>query len=272
MKVGVVVPSFNQGKYIERTLKSIIENKKHILIDLVVIDGGSSDDTVSIIKKYEHEILYWQSQKDQGQSDAINKGMEYTIDCDYVMWLNSDDEYESEYSVVNIVQYAESKNAAVCYGKSYLIDEKGKKIAQYPTERFDKDRLRYHCYISQPSVLIKRDVWYEVSGVNPNLQMCMDYELWIKLSMKYNFEYIESPIGNTRIYGETKTSLNQKRHLDEAICIIDKYYGSVPLHWLVSKKMKEGKMKNSFLIRAICNVYVGINKNKFINDAKSKVY
>ena len=231
-RIGIVMPSFNQGKYIERAIKSVISNKENADIYFVIIDGGSTDETVDIIKKYENKIDYWQSQPDQGQAFAINYGMRLLKDCKYVMWLNSDDVYETADSVRKIAEFAEEKKADFCYGKSYLIDENDLRIGSYETRDYYNGMLAKMCYISQPSVLISKMAWDRMGGLNESLHMCLDYEMWIRISMTYSVFYFDEYVGNTRIYGDTKSTKSQLRHLNEGIAILNHYYGKVPGEWI----------------------------------------
>lgn len=223
-KVGVIVPSYNQGKYLEKALVSIINNMEYSDITLIVMDGGSTDNSIDIIRKYEEYITYWQSEKDNGQAAAINEGVKYLNDCDYIMWLNSDDEYDNDKAISKIADFAQENQYQVCYGQSFFIDYDSNKIGYYPTESFDSIRLRKGCFLSQPSVLVDKKVWDEYGGLNENLRMCLDYEFWLRLSKRYTFGYIEEFIGNTRIYDETKTATMQVVHIDEAICVLHKLF------------------------------------------------
>lgn len=234
VKVGIVIPSYNQGIYLERAIKSVIENKQHADIEIAVIDGGSQDNSVEIIKKYESQITYWCSKKDAGQADAINKGIRKLSACDYYLWLNSDDVYESPDAVHKIVTYAVQNRYEVCYGLSHFIDENDNVIGEYEVEAFNKKVLGNRCYLSQPSVMFSKKAYQEIGPLNTKLQMCLDYEYWIRLAQKYEFGFVKEYIGATRMYGETKTSTMQKVHLQEGITILQKYYGRVPMHWVVT--------------------------------------
>lgn len=268
-RVGIVVPSYNQGEFLEQALLSIIENKKHADIQLVVMDGGSTDNSLKIIKKYQSEIDYWQSEQDNGQAAAINAGVKQLRNCQYVMWLNSDDIYADEYAVKRIVEYADKCGCALCYGKSRLVDMDGNIIEDYPTQEFDLDRLSQSCYISQPSVIVRKSVWDEENGLNENLQMCLDYEMWIRIAMKHSLMFFPEYVGNTRIYGETKTSTQQGQHLAEAITIMDRLYGRVPLHWIYAQLLYKHP---SDLVRKIPVIalkpYMYMVRAKYIREAK----
>lgn len=234
-KIGIIIPSYNQGKYIEAAICSALANKKHVDMAVAVIDGGSRDETKSIILKYKDSLDFWCSEPDGGQANAINKGIQALADCDYYMWLNSDDVFEDEYSVAKIVAYADENNLEVCYGLSHFIDEQGNITGEYPVEEFGYDKLGQRCFLSQPSVMFSREAYRAIGPINEELKMCLDYEYWIRLAQKYEFGFIREYIGSTRMYGETKTSRMQQQHLKEAIRTLMKYYGDVPMHWIVTK-------------------------------------
>lgn len=239
VKVGIIIPSYNQGKYIEKAILSVLENRKHVTIDIAVMDGGSQDETMSIIRKYEPYLKVWCSEPDKGQAHAINKGIAALAGCQYFMWLNSDDVFEDEYAVKKILDYAMNNHLEVCYGLSHFIDEEGKVIGEYPVEEFDYAKLGHHCYLSQPSVMFSRAAYEKVGLLNEKMQMCLDYEYWIRLAQEYEFGCLKEYIGSTRIYGETKTATMQQQHLKEAFEILQKYYGKVPMHWIVTKVLAD---------------------------------
>lgn len=238
-KIGIIIPSFNQGKFIEAAICSVLANKKHVNIAIAVIDGGSQDETKSIIGKYKDLLDFWCSEPDGGQANAINKGIQALPDCEYYMWLNSDDVFENEYSVAKIVAYADKNNFEVCYGLSHFIDEQGNITGEYPVEEFDYDKLGQRCFLSQPSVMFSRTAYETIGPINEELKMCLDYEYWIRLAQKYEFGFVKEYIGSTRMYGETKTSMMQQQHLREAIHILMKYYKDVPMHWIVTEVLAE---------------------------------
>ncbi len=251
LKLGIVIPSFNQDKYLEKAIQSAVESKKHVNADIVVMDGGSTDESVEIIKKYQNELLYWQSEPDHGQGDAINRGMQHLLNCDYLIWLNSDDEYDSPGALKKMITYASEQGLDLCYGKSYFIDEEGKRIGEYPTKPYSYQDLGFNCYFSQPSVMFSSKLWKACGGINTNLHMCLDYELWIRMAQIGKVGYFEDYVGNTRMYDDTKTATNVKRHLEEAICILYHYYGKVPNHWIRSYWREKGASKSKMILGII---------------------
>ena len=239
-KTGIVVPSFNQGKYIEKAIRSILENAEHCPIKLIIMDGGSTDETLDIVRRYSDKIHYWQSKPDGGQAAAINAGIELLSDCEIVTWLNSDDEYENDWSVYTIVCAMQESGAQVAYGRSYLMDKDSNVTGEYPVcAETAYERLSVDYCLSQPSVFIRKAAWDKAGGLNAKLQMCLDYDMWIRLSREYPFTYVDAVIGNTRIYDQTKTSQCQDRHLLEGIYILNQHYGLVPRPWVSEKYVRD---------------------------------
>ena len=238
-KIGIVIPSYNQGQFIEATICSVLANKKHADIAIAVMDGGSQDESMSIIEKYKEHFDVWCSEPDGGQANAINKGIQALPKCKYYMWLNSDDVFEDEYAVSRIVEYAEKHDFQVCYGLSHFIDEQGNNIGEYPVEEFSREKLGQRCFLSQPSVMFSKKAYEAVGPINEKLKMCLDYEYWIRLAQKYDFGFVKEYIGSTRMYGETKTATMQQLHLKEGINILMKYYGKVPMQWVVAKVLAD---------------------------------
>lgn len=234
-KTGIIIPSYNQGRYLENAIVSVLANAQNENIAIALMDGGSTDNSLEIIQKYQTSFAAWCSEPDQGQADAINKGIEALSDCRYYMWLNSDDVFEDETAVKRIVEFAKNGKYEVCYGMSHFIDESGKAIGEYPVEEFSYKKLGKRCFLSQPSVLFSREAYEAVGGINQELGMCLDYEYWIRLAQRYDFGFIQEYIGCTRLYGDTKTATMQQQHLREAVAVLKHYYGKVPMHWIVTK-------------------------------------
>lgn len=266
-KVGIIIPSYNQGQFLERTILSVLDNKKNVDMDIALVDGGSTDETIDIIQKYEANFKACFSESDRGQADAINKGIQALPDCKYYMWLNSDDIYESATAVSELVNFAENNDYEVCYGLSHFIDAHDKVIGTYPVEPFSYENLGNRCYISQPSLLFSRKAYEKVGPLNISLKMCLDYEYWMRLAKEFEFGFCEKYIGATRMYGETKTSTMQKRHLQEAITILHKYYGEVPIHWILEKVLVDHpKGVVQYIPQRITKALLQPMKNKVIRE------
>ncbi len=215
--ITAITPSYNQGQFIENTILSILSQAGDFYIDYIIIDGGSTDGTIDIIKKYElllnnglwpikcMGISYrWVSEKDKGQADAINKGFRMSRG-DIIAWLNSDDTYAPGALDLISNHFNDNSDSTIVYGKGYYIDSEGNTIGQYPTSPFSNDELPIFNFICQPSVFFRRKAFERIGGVDVSLQYVMDYDLWIRMSKNMTFEYLPEFLSNYRIHNDAKT-------------------------------------------------------------------
>ena len=175
--VSIITPSYNQGEFIEETIDSVL-NQTYPNIEYIIVDGGSTDNTLEILKKYENRIQ-WISEKDKGQANAINKGILRTKG-ELIGWINSDDVYERDGIEKLVACWKKHPEADLIYGEGIYIDREGRKVGRYLTEVFTKEKLGKQCIICQPSTLFSRAVIERVGMLNEQYQMGMDYELTIK--------------------------------------------------------------------------------------------
>lgn len=227
--VTVVTPSYNQGRFIEQTIESVL-SQDYSPIEYMVFDGGSTDETLKILKKY-GDRFYWVSEKDQGQSDAINKGWRRARG-EILAWLNSDDVYLPG-AVSKAVAFLESHpETGAVYGEGYHTEEDGRIIERYLTEPYNWERLKETCFICQPTVFIRRAVLKEVGFLDQNLQYCMDYDLWFRIAMKYSLGYLPKYLACTRFYRETKTLGQRFQVHREILKVVYRHHQSVPATWV----------------------------------------
>jgi glycosyltransferase involved in cell wall biosynthesis len=209
-KISIVTPSYNQGKFIEQTILSVI-NQNYPNLEYIIIDGGSTDDTIDVIKKYESRITYWVSEPDSGQSHAINKGLEKCTG-EIFNWLNSDDWYNpgALFEVANA--FINNKSAQFVSGYENLIELNG--MANLHTGTFLKPSIEETielCEVAQPSTFFKLDAIRKVNGVSEDLHYIMDGEMWIKLLMLYgqgHFIKLGKVLVNFRLHSNSKTVSN----------------------------------------------------------------
>jgi glycosyltransferase involved in cell wall biosynthesis len=203
-KISIITPSYNQGDYIERTIKSVLEqgypNFEHI-----IIDGGSTDRTLSILKSYSH--LIWISEKDNGQADAVNKGFNLATGK-IVGWINYDDVYlrDAFYTVISFFQ--KNPEVEVVYGDGYYIDDEDHSIRFYKSRPFDLNLLisMASTYILNQSLFFRKSVLTKVGEIDTNYDMVMDYEFTIRLGLNCKVAYIPIPLGCWRKNENIKSS------------------------------------------------------------------
>ena len=219
-RVSIVTPSFNQAQFIEKTILSVI-NQDYPDIEYIIIDGGSTDGSQEIIKKYEDKIAYWVSEKDNGQSDAINKGFRRCTG-EYVAWINSDDLYV-EGAVSRIVKFFTGHlDADMVHGNIDFIDVHGKLMENVPTGDFTLPELLLTNRISQPSVFFKRKIFDDIGYLDEAFHYVMDYDFWIRVAVKHNVRHVGSTIAQFRLHGESKTISSNDLFLIEILIILDR--------------------------------------------------
>lgn len=202
-RITVIMPSYNQGGFIEESIRSVIL-QKYPNLEFMIFDGGSSDNTLDIIAKYEDHISYWESKKDKGQSHAINKGYEKATG-EYVAWLNSDDLYYPG-ALLEIGRAIRSNpEAGMIYGAGSKIDINSKEILEIPFRSYNKKLLSTRFYILQQSSFIKKSVLDRENMVIEKLHYTMDWELSIRMSRLAQVVAINAKIGMFRVYDECKT-------------------------------------------------------------------
>ncbi|MEW5857919.1 MAG: glycosyltransferase family 2 protein [Cyanobacteriota bacterium] len=202
LRFSVITPSFCQGRFIKHTVQSVLAQKMPDM-EYVICDGGSQDETIEILKLYNHKIR-WISEPDRGQADAVNKGISMTTG-DVIAWINSDDIYYSgAFEAVKAV-FEAYPEVQVVYGDADWIDEEGKIIAPFPTEPWNYDRLKSICYICQPAVFFRRSLVEKFGNLDASLEYCMDYELWLRYGKNIDFHYLPQKLAGSRMYKTNKT-------------------------------------------------------------------
>lgn len=204
-KISIITPSFNQGEFIEDTICSII-NQNYPNLEYIICDGGSTDNTVDIIKKYEDKITFWCSEKDKGQTDAINKGMKKATG-DIVGWLNSDDVLlpGSLFQIANF--FAIHRTCEFMNGTLMEMDRKGD-VLKFTHIIMSKYFMKHGCFnICQQGMFWKRELFDKVGFLNKNFHAEMDVEWLIRnYESGTNIKLYNKPLGAIRVHEETKTA------------------------------------------------------------------
>jgi glycosyltransferase involved in cell wall biosynthesis len=236
--ITIAVPSYNQGRFLDDALKSIFDQE--VPVEVFIADGGSTDGTLEVIRRWEHRLLGWRSGRDGGQAAAINEGVAKGT-APYVAWLNSDDIYLPN-GLPALLQALQADPAApAAYGQVWNTDADLNRLKRIRTERFSRSRLAARCIISQPGTLMRRAAWEAVGGVDAKLSMSMDYDLWWKLSERFGpFAYVPQDVAVNRDHEGTKTNTRRRQHYRESMALVKHYYGRIPMRWFVAWPISVG--------------------------------
>ena len=231
--VTVAVPSFNQGRFLDDALSSIFQQE--MPVEVFVLDGGSADESVDVIRKWEPHLAGWRSRADEGQAAAINEGIALGT-APYVCWLNSDDWFLPGGMATLVSALQMVPEAAAVYGRAWNVVQKSSRRKPVWVEPFDEKRLAQRCIVSQPASLIRRSAWESVGGVDPALHMAMDYDLWWRLYKQAGaLHFVNDMVAVNREHEATKTKNQRRLHYQESMTIVRKYHGSVPLKWWLAQ-------------------------------------
>ena len=208
--VTIVTPSYNQADYLEETIKSVL-NQDYPNIEFVIVDGGSTDNSIAIIEKYADKLSWWVSEADQGQTDAINKGFAHA-NGEILAWINSDDTYSSR-AVSEAVKFLQSRpDVGMVYGDANLIDEGGNIIGRFPARQTDYKRLRRgFVHIPQQAAFFRANLWRKVGPLDTTFYFAMDYDLWVRIAKQTLLVYYPKLWANFRLHQSGKTVLSDDR-------------------------------------------------------------
>ena len=180
-------------------------NQDYPEIEYIVVDGGSTDGSIDVIRHYSENLAWWVSEPDQGQTDAINKGFSVATGEIYA-WLNSDDTYEPG-ALSNAVKYLQhNPDIGMVYGDANFIDSDDRVIVQFNAQQTNLKRLqRGGVYIPQQSAFWRAELWQQVGPLDPSFYFAMDYDLWIRLARVSEIRYTPQLWANFRLHGDAKT-------------------------------------------------------------------
>jgi glycosyltransferase involved in cell wall biosynthesis len=205
-KISIVTPSYNQGQFLEETIRSVLL-QNYPNLEYVIMDGGSADNSVEIIKKYEKHLSYWISEKDKGQTDAIQRAFEKATG-EIIGWINSDDYFMPNALSTVAKEFSKQPDIELLIGGYLVIRASGKKICKYYS--FPQSFESLLCagqLFGQMASFWKRDVFFSVGGLDCTLRFCFDYDLFLRLILKKNPHGINKILAAYRLHQSSKSSL-----------------------------------------------------------------
>lgn len=234
LSISIVTPSYNQASFIEETLHSV-KDQDYPSLEHIVVDGASTDRTVSILQEYERqpgwEYLRWISESDRGQSDAVNKGFRMATGA-IVGWLNSDDLYAPDTFARVSKAFEENPLVDFIYGDYLIIDQQGKTLITKKEIAFDWEIMLCGLnYIAQPNVFFRSRVFKDLGYLNDSLHYAMDYEFWLRAASRgFLFQHVPSAFAACRWHLGAKTVSRNPHIEEELLSVRDQYWNKRRFH------------------------------------------
>ena len=234
LKITVVTPSYNQGRFLEQTLRSV-HDQGHPHLEHIVIDGGSSDESVEILERWSERIDFWVTEPDAGQTDALVKGFGRATG-DILCWLNSDDMFEP-WTLHEVTRFFETHpQAQVVYGDATWVDAEGRHLRTKREHPFSRFVFMYdHDFIPQPSTFWRRRLYERVGGLDPSFDLAMDADLFIRFADATRIHHVRRTWSRMRLYPDQKNQqLRHQSNLEDGL-IRARYVKPQP-QWVVRTK------------------------------------
>ncbi len=233
----VITVTYNSGDFLGTSLDSVASQQVDGL-EHVVIDGGSTDGTVAILERAKERYpgrFDFVSEPDRGQAHAVNKGFE-RAGGDVVGWLNSDDVYEPGCFEAVAATFRDHPDSDVLYGRAHYVDEDDQLLGVYPTRtEFHWQTLAHECFICQPTVFLRRRVLDRGFRLDEGLQMCMDYDFWIRLGKELEVRFLDQVVASSRMYRDNKTISRRSEVYREIFRTVKRHYGRLPFSWALGR-------------------------------------
>jgi glycosyltransferase involved in cell wall biosynthesis len=227
--VSIVTPCLNSGRFLERTLESVL-SQDYPAIEYLVMDGGSTDGTLAILERYAGRLQYV-SEPDRGVVDAINKGFARSRGS-ILAWLNADDTYLPGAIGKAVEAMASHPAAGAVYGEGYWVDVAGKVLGRYPTADCGPAALAQECCVCQPACFMRRGALQAVGMLRTELQVSFDYDLWIRLAQRFPMARVPEYLATSRMHAENKTLAQRQTMFRESMGLLARHYGYVPVRWV----------------------------------------
>jgi glycosyltransferase involved in cell wall biosynthesis len=251
-KVSIITPSFNQSQFLEASILSVLE-QDYPNLEYIIVDGGSKDQSVEVIKKYQDRLAWWVSEKDKGHADALNKGFARATG-DILAWLNSDDIYYPNAVSEAVSILTSHPEVGMVYGDADLIDDAGEAAGQFGSKQTSyRQMLRGSVHIPQATTFIRAEIWRQVGPLDLSLFFSFDYDLWVKIAKVSKVLYVPRRWAKFRIHGAGKTIVNDDRCYPDMLRVLERETGSSLFSWLrlrmIARKLFYSWMPWKFRLR-----------------------
>lgn len=243
-RISIVTPSYNQGQFIEETIRSVLL-QGYPDIEYIIIDGGSTDGSVDIIRKYEGSLSFWVSETDAGQSDAINKGLRRATGS-IVNWLNSDD-FLAPRALRKIAEAfgGEDETLGAVAGIGHKIDANRNIFYSPLPELINRETLLRAIdgwNFMQPACFFRKSAWDKCGPIRTDLHYCMDYAFWLKMSKEYEFKVLNEDIAYINAHPAAKSIAERKRLFAEVAILLASEPEGFPIARRVAMDLADGKL------------------------------
>ena len=236
--VSVVMPSLNQAEYIERSIRSVLDQKTEASLELIVMDGGSNDGTLEILSRMAMESqgrLRWYSEADHGPAHAVNKAMAKARG-EIIGWLNADDLYTPGAIQRAVKAMQENPEWCMLYGQGEHIDACDASIGDYSTQRPNTPLQAFAdgCFICQPTVFLRRQLLNNLGGLNEALKTTFDFELWLRIFQQHpeRIGFIDATQAQSRLHSACLTRTQRETVIRESMQVVARFLGHCPIHWV----------------------------------------
>ncbi len=202
--MSVVTPSLDQARFLEDAIRSVLE-QDYPAVEYLVVDGGSTDGSVEIIRRYEDRLSWWTSEPDRGQADALNRGLARARG-EYLTWLSSDDALLPGALSELAGELERDPGLVLVYGDALFVDEEGRETGYLPSREPDWAQMvcAYDCHVVQPASLFRRSAW-EAAGPLREAHYFFDFELFVRMSALGRAKRIPKPLAAYRLHGGSKS-------------------------------------------------------------------
>jgi len=240
MLVSIITPSYNQGHFIEETIRSVLE-QDYPEIEYIIVDGASKDNSVDVIRQYQDRLAWWVSEKDKGHAEALNKGFA-RAKGEILAWINSDDSYFPG-AVRQAVEFLrDHPEVGMVYGDANLTDETGRTIGKFNARQTHyRSLLRGSVHIPQAATFFRASLFRQVGPLSTSLFFSFDYDLWVRLAKVSELRYVPELWAYFRMHESGKSVVNDDRCYPDMLKVYQREVGGwmswLRLRWYARKLM-----------------------------------